>query len=288
MTATHPVRKPPPRREPPLVLTVRGRRVLLVLALAAILLVVLTVKAVVSDASPAETDPSASPKPTSTATGKSTTAASATATSKPTATPGATQPSPSISVSSTTSTGIKRSGLVGTGTFTTSTWAKPPLTKTATVRNFIVKVEGGVRADPNDVAAQVHAILNDPRGWTGYRGSSFGAVSDPAKADFVIHLVSPPTATKMCRPLDVGGKWSCAAGNKVILNSDRWFLMTPTYGNLTDYRAYMVNHEVGHYLGRGHVGCPKKGAPAPVMVQQSISLRGCVPNAWPGTPSTTT
>jgi predicted Zn-dependent protease len=43
----------------------------------------------------------------------------------------------------------------------------------------------------------------------------------------------------------------------------------------------MVNHEVGHYLGLGHVGCPKKGAKAPVMMQQSISLGGCVPEAWP-------
>ena len=189
-------------------------------------------------------------------------------------------------MSATTSGGIRRSGLVGTGTFTSSTWTKGASTRTTTLRTFIVKVEGGVQADPDDVARQVHEILNDKRGWTGYKGSSFAVVSDPAKADFVVHLASPPTTTTMCAPLKTGGKRSCAAGRNIVLNSDRWQLMTPTYDDLAEYRAYMVNHEVGHFLGRGHVACPKPGSPAPVMLQQSISLGGCRPNAWPTTPST--
>ena len=47
------------------------------------------------------------------------------------------------------------------------------------------------------------------------------------------------------------------------------------------HRSYLVNHEVGHYLGQGHVGCPQPGNKAPVMMQQSIDLGGCVRNAWP-------
>lgn len=263
--------------EPPLVLTARGRRAALVLVVLTVLLVALTIRAVVSDARPVTKGPAVA----------ASTAASAAAARPTPTTSTTTKPSPSPSVSATTSSGILRSGLVGTGTFTTSTWAKPAGTKTATPHRFIVKVEGGVGADPDDVAKQVHAILNDPRGWTGYKGASFAAVADPSQADLVIHIASPPTTNRMCAPLKVGGKWSCAVQSKVVLNSDRWLLMTPTYDDLTEYRAYMVNHEVGHFLGRGHVSCPKAGAVAPVMLQQSISLEGCRPNAWPATPSTT-
>ncbi len=42
-------------------------------------------------------------------------------------------------------------------------------------------------------------------------------------------------------------------------------------GDLDAYRAYAVNHEVGHALGNRHQPCPANGAPAPVMMQQSWS-----------------
>ena len=47
------------------------------------------------------------------------------------------------------------------------------------------------------------------------------------------------------------------------------------------YRHMVVNHETGHWLGHGHLGCAGRGRPAPVMMQQSKGLAGCRHNPWP-------
>ena len=55
-----------------------------------------------------------------------------------------------------------------------------------------------------------------------------------------------------------------------------------TWGeDVAGYRLYMVNHEVGHLLGVPHKRCGAQGQPAPVMLQQTISLDGCEPQGWP-------
>lgn len=156
----------------------------------------------------------------------------------------------------------------------------PALTAGNTVK-YVVKVEKGTEVDADEAAREIQRTFDDPRGWAGYGKRNFTLVNVASEADLVINISSPATTAELCKPADVGTKWNCRNGKNVALNSDRWKYMTPTYDDLGTYRSYLVNHEVGHFLGQGHVGCPKAGGPAPVMMQQSLELAGCTPNAWP-------
>ena len=167
----------------------------------------------------------------------------------------------------------------GTGQLVTVPGTAGP-TGPGTRMTYRLEIEGGLPLDGAAVAAQVQRTLTDPRGWQPIEHVAF--VRTPGPASFELILASPATVDRLCYPLDTIGELSCRNGNRVILNAKRWVDAVPWYrGHLDDYRAYLVNHEVGHRLGHGHEGCPAPGAPAPVMVQQSKSLYGCAPNSWP-------
>lgn len=181
---------------------------------------------------------------------------------------------------------IEHSGTVGEGTWTVSAVAPAvadpePSDASAVVRTYAVRVEDGIDIDADETAGTIAAILTDERGWQELDGVVFQQVEDPESAEFTISLASPPTVDALCAPAQTGGTWNCRIGDDVVLNSDRWLLMTPTFDDLDEYRAYMVNHEVGHFLGHDHATCPGEGATAPVMLQQSMALDGCIANGWP-------
>jgi hypothetical protein len=145
---------------------------------------------------------------------------------------------------------------------------------------YRLEIEGGLPLDGPAIAAQVQKTLTDPRGWQPIEHVAFVRTAGPASFELI--LASPTMVDRLCYPLDTVGELSCRNGDRVILNAKRWATAVSWYrGRLDDYRAYLVNHEVGHRLGHGHTGCPAPGAPAPVMVQQSKSLYGCTPNPWP-------
>jgi hypothetical protein len=148
------------------------------------------------------------------------------------------------------------------------------------VLTYRVEIEAGLPFAGPDVAEAIHATLGDPRGWAreGYR---FQRV-DRGSVDFRIILASPALTDRLCAPLLTRGDVSCRNGSAVVLNALRWGTGVEDYaGDIASYREYMVNHEVGHRLGRGHTACPRPGQLAPVMMQQTYGLDGCRANAWP-------
>jgi hypothetical protein len=152
------------------------------------------------------------------------------------------------------------------------------------LRRYRVAVEQGMGRGVDDFAAEVEAILGDPRGWTAGRRVRFQRVGRTARAQFTIYLATPGTSERMCAAAGLHTErfGSCHTPGQVILNVARWLTAVPDYGApLEVYQAYALNHEVGHELGEGHQACPRPGAPAPVMQQQTYGLRGCAPNGWP-------
>jgi hypothetical protein len=137
----------------------------------------------------------------------------------------------------------------------------------------------------------VYKTLNDDRSW-GHGGTkTFERVSS-GRADIVITLASPGTTAKWCAKSDLDttdDNVSCdsASTPRTMINAYRWAQGSDTYGpdKMYIYRQMLINHEVGHRLGHSHVVCPKNGALAPVMMQQTkfLTLNGktCRPNPWP-------
>jgi hypothetical protein len=145
------------------------------------------------------------------------------------------------------------------------------------VFTYSLATRGSVGADGATFGAGVAATYADPRGWVR---SHRRFVQVGTGGDFTVVLAEArlvPTYSRSCSAL-----YSCRVGRTVVLNLDRWRSGSRAFlGSLAQYRQMVVNHETGHWLGLGHASCPGRGRPAPVMQQQSISLQGCTPNAWP-------
>lgn len=140
----------------------------------------------------------------------------------------------------------------------------------------------GSKASLSTFRTQAAQTLADARGWRG-GGIRFKEVSKGGSFTLVLAKASRvPSYSSGC-----SATYSCRVGRNVIINETRWNKGTSVWSkarrSIRDYRHMVVNHEVGHFLGKGHARCPGKGKAAPVMQQQSKGLQGCKANPWPKT-----
>ncbi|WP_053691716.1 DUF3152 domain-containing protein [Streptomyces sp. WM6372] len=179
--------------------------------------------------------------------------------------------------------------LKGPGTFDTVPGVAPAPGKGKKIR-YRVDVEQGLGLDAQLFAEAVHRTLNDDRSW-GHGGTKTFERVPGGEADFVITLASPGTTGVWCAKSDLDttvDNVSCdsASTDRVMINAFRWAQGSTTYGadQMFAYRQMLINHEVGHRLGHGHVNCQTPGALAPIMQQQTKSLDiggiQCKPNPW--------
>ncbi|MEU7605548.1 DUF3152 domain-containing protein [Streptomyces sp. NPDC041003] len=179
--------------------------------------------------------------------------------------------------------------LTGPGTFDTVPGVAKAPGKGKLVR-YRVDVEQGLGLDPQLFAEAVQRTLNDPRSWAHGGAMTFERVPG-GEADFVITLASPGTTGVWCAKSDLDttvDNVSCdsASTSRVMINAFRWAQGSATYGpdQMFAYRQMLINHEVGHRLGHGHVNCRTPGALAPIMQQQTKSLDiggiECKANPW--------
>ena len=172
----------------------------------------------------------------------------------------------------------------GSGVFAYAQTLGPILGQAGALRRFRVAVEDGSGEDAEVFGEAVEAVLGDRRSWIGPGRLRLQRVPGAAASDFTVYLATPVTSERMCAEVGLRTRRysSCRTPGRVIINSARWWTSVPGYGaDLSVYRAYVINHETGHELGHGHVGCPGPGQLAPVMQQQTLGLAGCVANAWP-------
>jgi hypothetical protein len=147
--------------------------------------------------------------------------------------------------------------------------------------NYAVKIEPSLGLDPLCIKNLLFLILNNDTGWTNVTEKQFQLTS-VEESDYVYIFASPEKTDELCAPIETNSIYSCRNEQNIVLNFFRWQNGAVDFKNdIETYRIYLINHETGHILGWGHVGCPKEGAIAPVMMQQSKGTEGCIPYGWP-------
>ncbi len=151
--------------------------------------------------------------------------------------------------------------------------------------------ECSMKVNQEHVSSIVETVLLDSSGWASH-GYTFVRIpceeglalrrKNPNSRRAIFHL-KVSTDENISQECGFAGL-SCAdmSVNVIYINMDRWLLGAKQSGlSLIDYRYYLIQHEIGHLLGRSHTRCPSDGHPRPIMVQATVANDTCLPNKWP-------
>ena len=153
---------------------------------------------------------------------------------------------------------------------------------------YNVIVEKAINISSENLQKFIHDVLTDKRGWVGY---SFININYPKKinkiTNFSIIMSKPENIVKNCGNALYGLSCTNTKTKIIYLNSNRYIRgAKKSQLSLVDYRIYLINHEVGHILGKGHTKCPcdkKCDKKVPVMNQATRGIGHCKPNPYPTT-----
>ena len=171
-----------------------------------------------------------------------------------------------------------RRGII-VSTFTLGLLGAFPLPALAHAYSYTIEKRGEIESSMEVFGDIARQTLSDIRGWTLNLNVDFRRVS--SDEDFRLILASPREVDRAASACSA--QWSCRVGDQILINDERWRNTTSTWPeSRRAYRSYVINHELGHWLGiRDIRECPRGGHDAPVMMQQSKGLDGCNARVWP-------
>lgn len=148
---------------------------------------------------------------------------------------------------------------------------------TNNILKYHISIEDGITRSLKHFGNIVDNILKDKRTWKRYK---FIRTYNKKESNFKIILTKPASIYSICKMKGL----SCTnmITKDIFINLNRWKNGSKkSQMNITNYRQYLINHEVFHALGGGHNVC-KENQVCPVTEQQTIRIpKNSKPNPWP-------